>query len=152
MKSVYVVTSGAYSDYRIQAVFSSRKLAQAWIDLHNYQGSWENPNEFNIEPWGVDELKEAEVFDVYSCGIMLETGQIIEQHCVRKLVLPFRGHLLQHSTAVPLYKGAKVSRVESGVSADHARKLAIEARQRWLRDEKVSIGEFEVGRARKGGK
>ena len=33
MTKIYIVTSGSYSDYMIEAVFSSKKKAQAYIDM-----------------------------------------------------------------------------------------------------------------------
>lgn len=48
--------------------------------------------------------------------------------------MPFRGRVVQSAVAVPFYAHALISRVISCVSAEHARKLAVEERQRWLRE------------------
>lgn len=45
---VWLVTSGAYSDYGISGVFSSEKLARDYIDLH------EAPNDYRIEEYPLD--------------------------------------------------------------------------------------------------
>lgn len=49
MTTVYIVTSGSYSDYRIEQVFSTRRKAQAWIRLHKV-GKYD----YAIEPFEVD--------------------------------------------------------------------------------------------------
>lgn len=47
MIKVFVVTSGEYSDYGIDAIFTTRELAQLFIDAFN-KNEW---REFNIEDW-----------------------------------------------------------------------------------------------------
>ncbi len=47
-KHVYVVTSGCYSDYGIEAVFDDREMAQKFIDAFNTKDRWD---EMNIENW-----------------------------------------------------------------------------------------------------
>ena len=54
-KKVYIVTSGEYSDYRINAVFSSRKLAKKYIELQARVGFW-NFTTPRIEEYTLDEL------------------------------------------------------------------------------------------------
>ena len=36
MNQVYVVTSGEYSDYGINAIFTTRELAEDYVDKVNY--------------------------------------------------------------------------------------------------------------------
>lgn len=40
MNKVYIVTSGAYSDYSIEKVFDNREDAEKYICLHNNDGYW----------------------------------------------------------------------------------------------------------------
>jgi hypothetical protein len=47
MAKIYIVTSGEYSDYCIQAVFSTREKAEEYIQQHG--------TDYRIEPCGVDE-------------------------------------------------------------------------------------------------
>jgi len=58
MKAIYVVTSGSYSDYGIDAIFDTKELAQAFIDSFSKGGfndfndidKWElNPNEAELK-------------------------------------------------------------------------------------------------------
>ena len=77
-KKVYIVTSGEYSDYRINAVFSSRKLAEKYIELQTRVGYWyfEVPR---IEEYTLDELpiypKEK---SHYRVSLELGTGNLLD--------------------------------------------------------------------------
>lgn len=51
---VYIVTSGSYSDYGIDAVFSTRDLAKKYISSLNSSRF----HEFVIETWDLDSHKE----------------------------------------------------------------------------------------------
>ena len=50
MNKVFVVTSGEYSDYGIDAIFSTRELAQNFIDAFKAD-KW---HEMDIEEWDLD--------------------------------------------------------------------------------------------------
>lgn len=50
MNKVFVVTSGEYSDYGIDAIFSTRELAKAFIDMFD-KNEWKD---FNIEEWDIN--------------------------------------------------------------------------------------------------
>ena len=58
MKTIYVVTSGEYSDYGIDSIFDTKELAEKYIASFN-KGGW---NEMDIEEWCLnpneEELKE----------------------------------------------------------------------------------------------
>ena len=43
MDKVFIVTSGCYSDYQIEAVFSTKETAEEYIDSKKY------PDDFTIE-------------------------------------------------------------------------------------------------------
>lgn len=49
--TVYVVTSGSYSDYSINAVFSTREKAERYIDLFCAKNGYD---EAGIEEWELD--------------------------------------------------------------------------------------------------
>lgn len=129
---VFVVTSGEYSDYCICAIFSSRRLAKAWVDLHD--GDDYGPN-FDIAEWVLDGEAGAERVTVHGCGIFLDSGKIIEGPWQEvRVCKPFRGNVTQRAIKPPCYSGMAMSRVESGVSKEHCLKLAAEERQAWLRE------------------
>ena len=58
MNKVYIVTSGAYSDYSIEEVFDNREDAEKYICLYNNDGYWN----MRIEEYDIcknEELKNA---------------------------------------------------------------------------------------------
>ncbi len=136
MSDIFVVTSGEYSDYGIRAIFSTEELANRWIALHK-EG---DRSEFNIETWSLDGEATAENITVWRCGILLDSGEIKEPpYPYTEVRVPFRGYILQAAVSVPAYDGRLVARVESGVSAEHAEKVAVEARQAWQRGGKREV-------------
>jgi hypothetical protein len=48
---VYVVTSGCYSDYGIEAVFDSMELAQNFISLYKNVGDLNGIEEYDLSPY-----------------------------------------------------------------------------------------------------
>ena len=58
---VYVVTSGEYSDYRIDAIFSTAEKAQEYIDMKEFTDKYES---YRINVWEVDKHYETEIVDL----------------------------------------------------------------------------------------
>lgn len=134
MAQVFVVTTGAYSDYGISSIFSTREKAQSWIDKHH-------SGEYRIEEYELDECASHVVLTRHEVDIDLESGDII---CTRShpwvgpnvrseksTIVDFRG--TGRSSSWPSF-GRLLGKVTSYVSADHALKLAAECRQEWLRN------------------
>ena len=64
MAKTYVVTQGTYSDYHIEAVYSSQEKAQAHIDEYDrlnamQQKKWRHDTELDIEEYELDLPVEA---------------------------------------------------------------------------------------------
>lgn len=55
---VYIVTSGEYSDYRINAVFSTREKAQEFLDICNQNQRDLIGSSAEIEEWDLDIPRE----------------------------------------------------------------------------------------------
>ena len=51
MKKVYIVTSGEYSDYRIEAIFSEKETAERLVQKYNDLDRWD---EWRVEEWALD--------------------------------------------------------------------------------------------------
>lgn len=151
MINVYLVTAGSYSDYGIHGVFSTREKAKEFIK--NAQSIKDNSNiddeepyisyvywanKASIEEWPLDTLLNNKVQRVYSCGMLLDDGSVVEpsnpeySHYVWEN--PFRGEIEQFNVKVPVYNNRPIVRTRSTVSVDHAVKLAAEKRQEWLRN------------------
>lgn len=68
MDKVFIVTSGCYSDYQIEAVFSTEEKAEEYIDSQKY------PDDFQLEEYGIDDeiIREEKIYVV---GIDLSTRE-----------------------------------------------------------------------------
>lgn len=129
---VYVVTSGEYSGYRIEGVFSTRAKAQEYKNRQaaSLDGGWTRLND--IEVWEVDQEVAAVDHSQWHVGIMLDDGSVKErQNKSRRFGIP-KDEVYTHAK-VPAYGGRGIVRAVSITSAAHAMKLAVEARQAWLR-------------------
>ena len=51
MQKIYVITSGEYSDYSIDAIFSDEKTAKKYVEVHT-EHFWRP----RIEEWNMDEV------------------------------------------------------------------------------------------------
>ena len=150
MTNVYVVTSGSYSDYGIRAVFSTRKLAQDYIDKANSIREADGVDystanvyfaaDANIETWGLNLEVEAKAFSFWTVGMLLDDGSVIEPvHEGLEYGRPV-SRVVQCGVKVPCYNNRPIVRVFSVKSAKHAQKMAVEARQAWLRKKTEHIG------------
>lgn len=62
MKKVYVVTTGEYSDYSIEKIFSTREKAQEYINIVSVLGK----EDFNdIQEWELDDFKVSKIYVQY---------------------------------------------------------------------------------------
>lgn len=133
---IWIVTKGNYSSYRIMGVFSSRAKAKEYqsklgaTEWDGYGG--------RIETWPIDELCPLVLKDCYSWAIYLDTGE---------LYMPGTGthkELVEESKKfeVNFFIGANrlAARADSYIDEDHAKKLAIEAYQAYLREGKKVKG------------
>jgi hypothetical protein len=129
MSTVYVVTAGCYSDYRIEGVFSTREGADRFAAEF---GDDANP----IEEFEVDGRAAESRQTIYWVRVDLDGSA--------------GGDRATHEVTTARYTkvdqcgwGTDRSPVcwwgQSAVSRDHALKLAIEARQAWLRNNAVAV-------------
>jgi hypothetical protein len=142
---VYVVTAGEYSDYEIRAMFSTKELAQAYIDkaqaLKRTDAEWDIGNLYwaddspSIQEWTLDSERDAENITEWHCGMLLDDGSVVEGPNQTQTFKSRSGNsfVSQFDVKVPMYKDRPIVRVVSYKSADHALKLAAEQRQKWLR-------------------
>lgn len=150
MKIAYVVTAGSYSDYGIQGVFSNKKAAQDFIDAAvaakaeedsdngDYIGDCYWANDAQIEEWPLNEQQAAVVHERWRAAIMLDDGaQEHETRGGKTFGIPHNG-TVQVAEKIPAHGGRGAVRSESCKSAKHAEKLAVEARQKYLREKSVS--------------
>ena len=136
---VYAVESGYYSDYGIEGLFSTKEKAQHYIDVRKREDEYWD--EERIVEYELDELATARWVSYWHCGIFIDTGEIKEHHGGESRELTSsrkRGEILQDAVSILAYSGRLFTRVKSYVSAEHAQKLAVEARQAHLRKESTN--------------
>lgn len=129
--TVYVVTSGEYSDYGIHAIFSTRALADAYIKRALAAPATYH-SEFNVEEWYVDRESAARAHYVWTAGVLIADGSVPERGGHDEFAIPKSS--AEVIKAVPVYDGNGIARARSHKSAEHALKLATEARQKHLRE------------------
>lgn len=66
-KKIYIVTSGEYSDYRINAVFTTKEKAVDYVEQHG--------TDYNIEEYNLDEdvKKKTQLWNIVFC---VENGKL----------------------------------------------------------------------------
>ena len=70
MDKVFIVTSGCYSDYQIEAVFSTREKAEAYINAKGTDNDWE-VNECDVD------AESTECTDaIYDVSVNITKGDI----------------------------------------------------------------------------
>lgn len=114
MSKIYVVTSGEYSDYHIDAIVSTKELAKIYC----------NGSESDIEEWEMDGEVGKECRVVYRC-------QMPGGDCwtYSHFDLPTK-----RTPDEPISEYGSGFVADSYVSQEHARKLAIEEWQKRLRE------------------
>ena len=133
-KIAYVVTSGCYSDYHIDAVFSTKELAESYVaecDSCSYSDG------ADVEEFVIDEESTRRAVDKWLGEIECGTGSIgaivkqrhFNYHDDRSGVgSPHDRYSTKSSERVRIISG------HSWVSEDHCRQILTEARQAWLRE------------------
>jgi len=134
---VYVVIAGTYSDYGYYGVFSSREKAQKYIDdtvAPDQRGEY-SIDEHDLDP----QYEQVEWVKCYCARIYLDDGKIEplddEDFYWAKRTDMRRGSVTCHGeTRFNGFSSRGVVSASSFVSPEHAAKLAVEARQRYLRE------------------
>lgn len=129
--NVYVVTSGCYSDYKIEAVFSTEERATAFkaeLDKTLCDGQF---SDIAIEAWELDARAGEENRPIYHAEIDLKTGAVQDPWMESRMVSTRARAVDPPDESVA---SEHIAYGSSAVSAKHAMKLAVEARQAWLRE------------------
>lgn len=69
MEKVYIVTSGDYSDYAIEAVFSTREKAEEYVDAHG--------SDYRVEEYPVDDAEVKKNESIWLVFIDWKTGEVL---------------------------------------------------------------------------
>lgn len=133
MTRVFAVNSGCYSDYRINGIFSTRAKAQEFMDKCKASEACWNKDFNDIEVYDLDEELEQREYTRHTVGIFVESGKVEprEQHSSQYFGIP--ENKVTQISKIPCYDMRLMIRAESSKSMKHAVKLAVEARQAYLR-------------------
>jgi len=150
-KHVYVVTSGEYSDYHIVCVFLDRAAAQKYCEHRNRSVNKGGPydecevEEYPLNVAGKDVLKQrfearidiatGDVTDLPSRGYDITPANARTEHDCEDYQWEYAGQVLWGEDTTDADGTQIAVDVVSYVSQEHARKLAVEARQAHLRSE-----------------
>jgi hypothetical protein len=135
-KQIHLVSEGCYSDYRIVAAFSTKEAAEAYAaELRKID------DDAGVETYPIDSVVGetarrawTAVVDLRGGLIYGEQGDDRELRVMAQLTERGRTEIVGRTEAYPDGVGANVT---SFVSAEHARKLAAEAHQSYLRKQAV---------------
>lgn len=115
--TVYVVTSGKYSDYSIRAIFTTRGRAESFCDEYNEA---EDYNKAEIEVWEADQPREELPPAWYV--VIDATGTVVRS----ELNASSRPNdSPRHSKSLDVFTGC-------GLTKEHARRSAEELRRQTL--------------------
>ena len=126
MSEVFLVCQGEYSDYHVCGVFSTREKAEAHIVVLK-QAEWHDDPE--IETWVVDERAKDVYQELHWAQIRISDGAITYT-CSRWDTEP-PNYTLTHVHCLPY---AHYIEACSAKGREHAKKLAVEARQKYMRE------------------
>jgi hypothetical protein len=141
--TVYVVTAGSYSDYHIEAVFSSEEKAQAYI------GNAPDSTDYAVNEYKVDVESPLVWSQCWQAHLRADGGDAYPQEWAKKpqdLIVRDEEHVKgergsgsydEWSLSSGYWRKAPNTAVFHGksyVSLEHAHKLAVEQRQKVLRE------------------
>ena len=126
-KTAFIVTAGEYSDYRIEGVFSSKPKAEAYVAEFRKERHYDH--DISIEEWGIDAEAGKVVRTVWNSLIEFQTGEIRHNNPTTAIADPNQRFIEE---SPPPWNHPRMIR-QSFVSQEHADKLCVESRQKWLR-------------------
>lgn len=130
MAKVYLVSAGEYSDYWVAGVFTTEELAKAAMQL---RPDWVRDEHWNdIVEWDINDTSHIigngeSVIPCYRARVRLTDGAVTrgEECGCLMLVIPGSSDSFIWQSFIDTL---------SSISMDHAVKIAVEARQKWLRE------------------
>jgi hypothetical protein len=103
MKKVYAVSSGSYSDYRVDAIFSTKKLAEEFMRIipHNDYNAIE---EYEIDPVAPDIIKRG--YSIWSVHMLRDGNtESVKKREIELWTVGNIGHTIWRRSQASAYKG-----------------------------------------------
>lgn len=132
MQKVYIVTLGSYSDYRIDSVFSTEKAAKEQVEL------WYKAKPLSDAQYCeyiLDEEKNAEVKYFWKVWFDLKEESFMHK--------PYEGKEVTKAK-IEVFIWGNTLEVKSYISEEHAKKVAVEKHQLYLRLKNEGIPDEQI--------
>lgn len=126
-KTIYVVTSGSYSDYTISGVFSTKEGADRYIS----ESSKHCYSEDRVEEFQLDSESEKIMRTVWWAYCSVPTGEVVACYCSKGMAN--KNHRVDDWDGDSIDNQKANVLACSYVSEEHAIKVAVERRQEVLR-------------------
>lgn len=120
--TVFMLTYGCYSDYRVAGIFSSAEKAEPLAKIYRVEGQ----SDVKVTPIEVDAKSEACVIRIFIVQLKLD-GDLIGKWTEHVIIRP--SDAKGYGRQADFFKGFSAN------SYEEALKLAAEARQAFLRDQ-----------------
>jgi len=134
---VWLVSSGCYSDYEIEGIFSEESLARAYCaELHSRGKYFDDAD---VSEWEVDSEAGKVFRTAFRACIRLVSGEIFGMESESLILASPHARSMNNAYGAEIGTNSYLE-VFSFVSPEHARKLAVEHRQAWLRNSRLTAG------------
>jgi hypothetical protein len=130
MPSIYLVSTGSYSDYHIERAFSTKEKAEEWLsdvrDGDNFSSGWDD---YRIEEYDIDSFADKPYLG-YSVTMDYESGNTLEtRRTLIHLNATFGFHKSNYSHNLPfIYLEAKVQDEAAAVKIANEIRCQLKAR------------------------
>lgn len=103
MKKVFAVSSGSYSDYRIDAIFTTRGKAKAYMEAVP-DDDYNDIEEYELDPPVTDLIKRG--YSIWLVHMLIDgTTERVEQRELSSYYVSNLGHSIWRRSKAPAYKG-----------------------------------------------
>lgn len=127
MSKVYLFTTGRYSDYCVEAVFTTKEKAEQASLLYRGGDQANDIEEYELDPQ-LEDVSSYEIGNLYQTTIYYSSGDTLGERTLTNILRhPSRCEIIDHDWMIT---------VRSPISEEHSQKVAIEKRQEFLRKEK----------------
>jgi hypothetical protein len=132
--TLFAVASGEYSDYGINAIFSTKELADKYIEASVLAARYGRTEKYFIEEWELDMYTNPTAALLNQAWIDVGTGDVrtVGSNSYKQVFAGPRKCMVQLQT--DFRNANRTIYVQSPVSVEHAVKVATEARQAYLAD------------------
>ncbi|RYG93901.1 MAG: hypothetical protein EON58_17400 [Alphaproteobacteria bacterium] len=138
-KHVFLVTSGAHSDYAVDKIRSSIESAAKWISEQR-EGSYKNEHDVAVEVWEIDGEKVGDALGTFSVVIDLNTGEFVPGSEEERWGFDINKKPNRYLRTEPLPDNVYLQRITSHENMRHAKREALGWYQNHLKRMERGLG------------